>query len=134
MPPQVRRNTTPSMVDHTDSTDCDNDDASCVVPINDVIRGTIASFSGKWKLEILWLLGKRVHRFNELRRALPGITQHVLTAQLRELERDGMVHRTLYAEVPPRVEYAVTDRARALRPVFREIFAWARTTRSTPET
>ena len=136
-PPQVRRNTTPSMVDHTDSPhspECDHDDAGCIVQINDVIRGTIASFSGKWKLEILWLLGKRVHRFNALRRALPGITQHVLTSQLRELERDGMVTRTLYPEVPPRVEYALTDKARALRPIFREIFAWARMTRSTPET
>jgi DNA-binding HxlR family transcriptional regulator len=122
------------MADHTDPPDehdCNaSHDASDILPINDVIRGTLAAFTGKWKLEILWLLGKRVHRFNELRRALPGITQHMLTAQLRDLERDGMVRRTLYPEVPPRVEYAVTDKARALRPVIREIFAWAHATRA----
>ncbi|HEY5214164.1 MAG TPA: helix-turn-helix domain-containing protein [Acidobacteriaceae bacterium] len=61
-----------------------------------------------WKLEILWLLNQRLHRFGELRRATPGITQHMLMAQLRELEEDGLITRTVFAEVPPRVEYEIT--------------------------
>src|SRR4030081_3656731 len=88
-------------------------------------RKTLAMISGKWKLEILWLLNQRMHRFNELRRAIPGVTQHMLTAQLRELEADGLVRRTIYPEIPPRVEYEITSEARRLQPVFEAIFAWA---------
>jgi DNA-binding HxlR family transcriptional regulator len=65
------------------------------------------------------------YRFNELRRAIPGVTQHMLTAQLRDLEKDGFVRRTIDPEVPPRVEYEMTDEARCLRPVFEVIFTWA---------
>lgn len=90
------------------------------------IRAAFSAFAGKWKLEILWLLGQRVHRFNELKRAIPGVTQHMLTQQLRELEHDGMVSRTVYPEIPPRVEYQITEDARRLRPVFEAIFAWSR--------
>jgi DNA-binding HxlR family transcriptional regulator len=82
--------------------------------------------TGKWKGDILWLLAQRQHRFGELRRSIPGITQHMLTAQLRELEADGLVRRTVYAEVPPRVEYEMTESAKALRPVFEELFRWWR--------
>jgi DNA-binding HxlR family transcriptional regulator len=89
------------------------------------LRSVVALIGGKWKLEILWLLHLRVHRFNELRRAIPDVTQHMLTVQLRELEADGLVRRTVYAEVPPRVEYEITDASRRLRPVFRAIMAWA---------
>jgi DNA-binding HxlR family transcriptional regulator len=55
------------------------------------MREALATIAGKWKLEILWLLNQRIHRFGELKRAIPGITQHMLTAQLRELEADGLV-------------------------------------------
>lgn len=96
--------------------------------LNAEIRGAIGTFNGKWKLEILWLLNQRIHRFNELRRQLAGVTQHTLTQQLRELEQDGMVRRTIYPEVPPRVEYEITDKARGLDPVFKAIFAWVRDT------
>ena len=89
--------------------------------LHDEIRRSLAVFGGKWKLEILWLLSQRMHRFNELRRAIPGVTQHMLTMQLRELESDGLVRRTIYAEIPPRVEYEVTDDAMRLRPVFEAI-------------
>ena len=75
------------------------------------MRRALATISGKWKLEILWLLNQRVHRFGELKRAIPGITQHMLTAQLRELEADGLVSRKIFPEVPPRVEYAITSTA-----------------------
>lgn len=89
------------------------------------IRAACAVFAGKWKLEILWLLIQRVHRFNELRRAIPGVTQHMLTQQLRELESDGMVRRTVYPEIPPRVEYQITEDARRLKPVFEAILMWS---------
>lgn len=94
--------------------------------LNEEIRDAVRAFSGKWKLEILWLLNGRVHRFNEIRRSLGGVTQHVLTHQLRELEKDGMLTRIEYPEIPPRVEYTITEKARRLQPVFREIFHWAR--------
>jgi Predicted transcriptional regulators len=104
----------------------DNEGLPDIESLNAEIRDSIRTFSGKWKLEILWLLSQRTHRFNELRRSLPGITQHMLTAQLRELEHDAMVTRVIYAEMPPRVEYSISDKARGLAPVFRAIFAWAR--------
>lgn len=88
-------------------------------------RRAVGMISGRWKLEILWLLNQGTHRFGELKRALPGITQHMLTAQLRALEKDGLISRTIYAEVPPRVEYEITPAARRLRPIFVEIVKWA---------
>ena len=66
-------------------------------------------------------------RFNALRRRLPNVTQRMLTNQLRELEADGLVHRTVYAEVPPRVEYRLTERGRTLEPVIRALKAWGDT-------
>ncbi|MGX1675489.1 winged helix-turn-helix transcriptional regulator [Streptomyces sp. NPDC055400] len=89
------------------------------------MRRVLGMISGKWKLEILWLLHERTHRFGELRREIPQVTQHMLTKQLRELEGDGLVVRTVYAEVPPRVEYTLTDKARSLQPAFDSLLAWA---------
>jgi DNA-binding HxlR family transcriptional regulator len=88
-------------------------------------RRAVGMIAGRWKLEILWLLSQRTHRFGELKRGLPGITQHMLTAQLRALEKDGLIKRTIFAEVPPRVEYEITPNARRLRPIFVEIVKWA---------
>lgn len=88
-------------------------------------RRAVGMISGRWKLEILWLLNQGTHRFGELKRGLPGITQHMLTAQLRALEKDGLIKRTIFAEVPPRVEYEITPAARRLRPIFVEIVKWA---------
>ena len=81
--------------------------------------------SGKWKGEILWQLVDGKQRFGQLRRAIPDVTQHMLTTQLRDLESEGLVKRTVFPEVPPRVEYDMTPAARALRPVFDELFRWA---------
>jgi DNA-binding HxlR family transcriptional regulator len=81
--------------------------------------------SGKWKGEILWQLVYGKQRFGQLRRAIPDVTQHMLTTQLRDLESEGLVKRTVFPEVPPRVEYEMTPAARALRPVFDELFRWA---------
>src|SRR3546814_6088168 len=74
--------------------------------------------AGKWKLEILWLLHHRIHRFGELKRSITRMSQHMLTLQLRELEEDGLITRTVYAEVPPRVEYAMTEATKALEPTI----------------
>ena len=88
-------------------------------------RRAVGMIAGRWKLEILWLLSQGTHRFGELKRGLPGITQHMLTAQLRALEKDSLIKRTIFAEVPPRVEYEITANARRLRPIFVEIVKWA---------
>lgn len=92
--------------------------------MQDEMRRAFAMLSGKWKLEIMWLLSQRVYRFGELRKAIPSITQHMLTAQLRELEADGLVSRTVYAEVPPRVDYEMTAKARGLGPTMQALTAW----------
>ncbi|MBY5878331.1 winged helix-turn-helix transcriptional regulator [Rhizobium ruizarguesonis] len=94
------------------------------INMHEEMRRAFALLSGKWKLEIMWLLHQRVHRFGELRKAIPGITQHMLTAQLRELEADGLVSRTIFAEVPPRVEYEITQKARGLGPTMEALTAW----------
>ena len=80
---------------------------------------------GKWKLIILQILiFQGTKRFNELRRKLDGITQTMLTNQLRALEQDGLIRRKVYAEVPPRVEYTATKRALALEQVFLAMHDW----------
>ena len=80
---------------------------------------------GKWKLIVLQILiFQGTKRFNELRRQIDGVTQTMLTNQLRALERDGLVSRKVYAEVPPRVEYSATPRAVALTPMFRAMHDW----------
>lgn len=94
------------------------------INMHEEMRRAFALLSGKWKLEIMWLLNQRIYRFGELRKAIPGITQHMLTAQLRELEADGLVTRTVFAEVPPRVEYEMTDKARGLGPTMQALMAW----------
>jgi len=94
------------------------------VNMHEEMRRAFALLSGKWKLEIMWLLNQRIYRFGELRKAIPGITQHMLTAQLRELEADGLVSRTVFAEVPPRVEYEITSKARALGPTMQALTEW----------
>lgn len=92
--------------------------------MQDEMRRAFGMLSGKWKLEIMWLLRQRTLRFGELRKGIPGITQHMLTAQLRELEADGLVLRTVYAEVPPRVEYQTTTKAHGLGPTMEALTAW----------
>ncbi|GLQ87211.1 winged helix-turn-helix transcriptional regulator [Dyella flagellata] len=94
------------------------------INMHEEMRRAFSLLSGKWKLEIMWLLNQRVYRFGELRKAIPGITQHMLTAQLRELEADGLVSRTVFAEVPPRVEYEITPKARGLGPTMEALTAW----------
>jgi DNA-binding HxlR family transcriptional regulator len=80
--------------------------------------------SGRWKARILWKLYNGTMRFGELRRGLPGITEKMLTQQLRELEQDQLITRTQYPEVPPRVEYALSDFGRTLTPLLEALKAW----------
>ncbi|URZ04446.1 winged helix-turn-helix transcriptional regulator [Clostridium felsineum] len=82
---------------------------------------TINILSGKWKLSILWILSKKITRFNELQRSLPNITQKTLTMQLRELEVAKIIYRKVYAEVPPKVEYGLTSIGENLKPVLNEM-------------
>jgi DNA-binding HxlR family transcriptional regulator len=89
-------------------------------------KHAIRALGGKWKLEILFTLMNGGVRFGALRRALVPITQHMLTAQLRELERDGLVSRKVLAEKPLRVAYELTDSAWGLAPAFRELLAWSK--------
>jgi DNA-binding HxlR family transcriptional regulator len=88
---------------------------------------TLSVIGGKWKLLIYAHLQNGVTRFGQLKRAIPRITQTMLTQQLRELERDGIVTRTIYAEIPPRVEYALTDFGRTLAPVIEKMHEWGTT-------
>ena len=90
-------------------------------PMPDIAR----LIGGKWKLIILQILiFQGMKRFNELRRQIDGITQTMLTSQLRALESDGLVKRKVYAEVPPRVEYTATNRALALKKMFQAMHDW----------
>ena len=79
---------------------------------------------GKWKIIVLYKLLRGTLRFNELRRLIPSITQRMLTHQLRELEADGLIVRTVYAQVPPRVEYTLSARGRSLEPVLMAMKEW----------
>ena len=87
-----------------------------------------AVLSGKWKILILWYVAfYRVQRFGALLRRLDGITQSTLTRQLRELEADGFLHREVYPEVPPRVEYTLTAMGESFLPVLNHMLLWSET-------
>ena len=80
---------------------------------------------GKWKLRIIYMLAMHeVLRYNELKRLLAPITHKMLTAQLKELEKDGLVNRTEYQQIPPKVEYSLTHMGRDLEPIVNEIYKW----------
>jgi DNA-binding HxlR family transcriptional regulator len=85
---------------------------------------TLDVLGGRWKVPILYYLSQKTRRFSDLRRQLPGCTQKMLTQQLRELERDGVVHRKVYPQVPPKVEYSLTDLGRSLKPVISAMCRW----------
>mgnify|MGYP000470398129 FL=1 len=90
------------------------------------VTTTLAIIGGKWKILILYHLCAGTQRFNELRRLLPDITQRMLTLQLRELEDDGIVHREVYPQVPPKVEYSLTAFGKTLIPVIEVMDAWGK--------
>ncbi|HEX3075610.1 MAG TPA: helix-turn-helix domain-containing protein [Lachnospiraceae bacterium] len=82
--------------------------------------------AGKWNLRIIWLLSRKVYRFNELQREIGEITTKTLTAQLRFLEEQGIVSRKIYPEVPPRVEYALTDLGKTFKPILSSLCEWGK--------
>ncbi len=85
---------------------------------------TVDLIGGKWKTVALYHLLGQPKRFSELQRSLPGVTQRMLTLQLRELEADGLVHREVYPQVPPKVEYSLTEQGRTLEPILRAMLHW----------
>ena len=89
------------------------------------VEAAIGILDGKWKSIILWhLLTEDTLRFGEIRKRIPNVTQRMLTNQLRELEEDGMIHREVYPQVPPKVEYSLTPLGRSLRPILLALKAW----------
>lgn len=90
----------------------------------DPVNTTLRVIGGKWKPLLLWNLCEQTLRFNEIMKQMPGVTQKMLTQQLRELEEDGLVHRKIYPVVPPKVEYSITDYGRTLKPVLTAMAEW----------
>ena len=88
------------------------------------VATTVQIIGSKWKLLILRNLLQRPWRFNELKKDLEGISQKVLTDSLRSMEADGIIDRTVYAEVPPRVEYSLTELGETLRPILDAMEVW----------
>lgn len=84
----------------------------------------VNKIGGRWKILIIDKLENKKLRFSELKKEFPYITERMLTLQLRALEQDGLVKRTVYAEMPPRVEYQLTEMALEFVPIFRELSAW----------
>ena len=89
------------------------------------VATTVALIGSKWKLLIIRNLLQRPWRFNELRKDLDGISQKVLTDSLRSMEEDGLITRTVYPEVPPRVEYALTEKGESVVPILQSICEWS---------
>lgn len=88
------------------------------------VQTTLKVLGGKWKLLILWNLKDCKRRFSQLKRLIPSISEKMLIQQLRELEKDGLVHRNVYPQVPPKVEYSFTDYGRSLEPVLKVLCDW----------
>lgn len=88
------------------------------------VSATLKIIGGKWKPLILYFISVDVNRFGQLQRMMKGCSKRMMTAQLRELENDGLVHREIFAEVPPKVIYTLTAKGESLRPLFRELSQW----------
>ena len=88
------------------------------------VEAALSIVGGKWKLQIIYCLLSGTKRFGQLRRLIPRATQQMLTLQLRELEQAGILHRQVYAQVPPKVEYSLTELGRSLEPIVHQIHSW----------
>lgn len=88
------------------------------------VATTVALIGSKWKLLIMRNLMMRPWRFNELKKSLEGVSQKVLTDSLRSMEADGLITRTVYPEVPPRVEYALSELGESMRPIMKAMEEW----------
>lgn len=91
---------------------------------NNPVELALDVIGGKWKMPILWRLQDRTWRYGQLKKDLPGITHKMLAAQLRELENDGLISRTVHAVVPPRVDYALTELGRSVLPAIAALREW----------
>lgn len=89
------------------------------------VESTLKLIGGRWKVLIIRELIFGVKRFGELQRSLPGITQKMLTQQLREMEEDGIIHRQVYPQIPPKVEYSLTPLGESLQPILYAMHEWA---------
>ncbi len=98
-------------------------DSECV-EVGCPVEATLKVLGGKWKVLIIYHLNGSSKRFSEIRRSIPGITEKMLTQQLKELEKDGVVSRKVYPQVPPRVEYSMTKYGKTLGPVISEMRKW----------
>jgi DNA-binding HxlR family transcriptional regulator len=94
------------------------------VRYNNPVELALDALGGKWKMPILFRLHQRVWRYNELRRDVGPVTHKMLTQQLRELERDGLITRTVHPVVPPHVDYAITDLGRTVIPIIEALRGW----------
>lgn len=90
------------------------------------MEAALAIIGGKWKLVILWHLFEGKKRFGELRRLIPRATQKMMTQQLRQLEEDGVVHREVYKQAPPKTEYSLTELGASLAPVLQCLDGWGK--------
>lgn len=90
------------------------------------VETSIDVLAGKWKILILWYLLSETKRFNELQKLLPRTTQKMLIQKLRELEKDGIVHREVYPVVPPKVEYSLTSYGQSLKPILKTLYLWGK--------
>lgn len=86
----------------------------------------LQAIGGKWKVDVLWLLHLRPHRFAELRRLLPGVSEKVLAQQLRQMEADGLITRRVYDEIPPHVEYSITALGLSLNDAVTAMATWGK--------
>lgn len=101
------------------------EDSAGISDFSSPVEATLDVIGGKWKAVILYhLTHDGMHRFAEMRRKIPGVSERMLTQQLRELEVDGIVHREVYPEVPPKVEYSVTEYGKTLRPITEVMCEW----------
>jgi len=91
---------------------------------NNPVELSLEVVGGKWKMPILWRLKEKVWRYGELKKSLGNVTHKMLTEQLRELERDGLIHREVYQVVPPKVEYSLTRRGRTIIPIIEKLRTW----------
>ncbi|MEL7236901.1 MAG: helix-turn-helix domain-containing protein [Chloroflexota bacterium] len=98
------------------------------------IEHTLDVISGKWKPLIIYYLLAETRRFGELQRCIPQVNRRMLTKHLRELEADGIVHREVYKQVPPKVEYSLTEKGHTLRPVMEMMLAWGESHAAEQET
>ena len=102
----------------------DKQSLACLPDMKCPVTRAVQALGGKWKLHIIYHLMQGTKRFSELKRAIPAVTQQMLTSQLRELEDDGIISRKVYPQVPPKVEYSLTELGGQLRAVTDALVIW----------